>query len=209
MKRFLLATALIAFATAADAQQPQLPAPQQIPRQTPTLPPPTLGSATFVYTATTGAPVRRSGSVTAGTLTWTCSGTTCTIRGPWPQPGVAACAALAREIGRIVSYGRPGAMLNAAQLTQCNGNLSLPPPPSPPPPPPPPAPGIEIATSLVRAEGSPLAHAPPPTGSFTPVDITTSTVRAEGSPEAMAPPTGPFPPIDITTSTVRAEGAPP
>lgn len=199
MKRVLLVTAAIVFGAIAHAQQPQLPPQQQLPHPTPA-PAQTPSTVSFEYVARTGAPVRRSGSVT-----WTCSATSCTIRGSWLQPGVPACAALAAQVGRIVSYGRAGAMLTSQQLAQCNANVpQQQQPPSPPPPPPPPsAPGVEITTSTIRAEGSPDAGAPAP---FAPREITTSTIRAEGSPEASAP--APFTPVEITTSTIRAEGAP-
>lgn len=79
----------------------------------------------FTYTAHTVGPVSRSGAVTAGTLTWSCSGSDCTIRGPWLAPGVPACASLAAQVGPIASYGRPGAMLTPAQLTQCNAGAPV------------------------------------------------------------------------------------
>jgi hypothetical protein len=77
----------------------------------------------YQYVARTEAPALRQGAVTAGPLTWQCQGSACSIGGPWPAPGVAACAALAREIGRIRAYGRQGAMLNAQQLTTCNAGI--------------------------------------------------------------------------------------
>jgi hypothetical protein len=77
----------------------------------------------YQYVARTVAPATRTGAVTAGSLTWQCTGSECRISGPWPAPGVPACAALATQVGRIASYGRSGAMLSAEQLTQCNANL--------------------------------------------------------------------------------------
>lgn len=77
---------------------------------------------THTYTARTAAPAQQTGQVTAGSLTWSCTGSSCTISGPWPRPGVGACAQLAAEVGAISQYGRPGAQLNAAQLDQCNRN---------------------------------------------------------------------------------------
>lgn len=76
---------------------------------------------TYRYTARTAAPVKLAGRVTAQGLTWTCKGTTCVISGPWATPGVPACAALVREVGRIIEYGHPGAQLDASQLATCNG----------------------------------------------------------------------------------------
>lgn len=77
----------------------------------------------YVYTARTAAPAARQGAVVAGSLTWQCQGSACTISGPWPAPGASACAALAREVGRIVEYGRPGRVLDAAGLATCNAGL--------------------------------------------------------------------------------------
>jgi hypothetical protein len=78
----------------------------------------------YQYVARTEAPAARQGAVTAGPLTWQCQGSACTIGGPWPAPGVPACAALAREVGRITAYGRQGAMLNAQQLATCNAGIA-------------------------------------------------------------------------------------
>jgi hypothetical protein len=77
----------------------------------------------FTYIARTAASPAQTGSVTAGALTWTCTTTDCRIEGNWPAPGVSACAALAARVGKIVSYGRDGAMLNDAELGQCNSGL--------------------------------------------------------------------------------------
>lgn len=77
----------------------------------------------YQYIARTAAPAARQGAVTAGNLTWQCQGSVCTIGGPWTAPAAAACAQLAREVGRIVEYGRQGNMLNAAGLTTCNAGI--------------------------------------------------------------------------------------
>jgi hypothetical protein len=79
---------------------------------------------TYDYTARTEAPVRQSGEVRAGALTWRCSGQACTISGPWPNPGEGACAALASQVGRISEYGHPGRRLDAAALGRCNRNVA-------------------------------------------------------------------------------------
>jgi hypothetical protein len=183
-------------------QQPQpLPAPQPIP------PPqrlPTPNIISFEYTARTAAPVRRSGEITAGTLTWSCNGSRCTIRGPWAQPGVSACAALAQQVGTIVSYGRTGAMLSAEQLAQCNAAAPAP-APVPAPTPAPASGGVAITTAGLFAEGAPAAFAPPPV--FVTQNITTRGLSAEGSPDATTP--GAFTPRAITTAPLSAEGAPP
>jgi hypothetical protein len=79
----------------------------------------------YQYVARTEAPAARQGTVTAGSLTWQCQGSVCTISGPWVAPAPAACAQLAREIGRIVSYGREGNMLTSAGLARCNEGIAL------------------------------------------------------------------------------------
>lgn len=79
--------------------------------------------ARYLYVAQTAAPTSREGPVRAGLLIWTCADNECSISGPWSAPGVPACAALAAQVGRIVSYGRAGAMLSEAQLAHCNANL--------------------------------------------------------------------------------------
>lgn len=81
---------------------------------------------TYTYTARTAAPVQQSGDVRAGSITWSCEDRACTVSGPWPQPGVGACAQLAAIVGRVSEYGHPGARLNAAQLEQCNANAARP-----------------------------------------------------------------------------------
>jgi len=81
---------------------------------------------TYNYTARTSAPAMETGQVAAGSLTWSCSGSACTISGPWPTPGVGACAQLATRIGRITEYGHLGARLNASQLERCNESARVP-----------------------------------------------------------------------------------
>lgn len=77
------------------------------------------------YTAVVENRGVRQGVVEANGIRWTCGGDRCTTRGPWPSPGVAACAALARQVGRLTSYGRPGQQLAATELEQCNSGVSL------------------------------------------------------------------------------------
>jgi hypothetical protein len=84
----------------------------------------TTAQPVFHYQATVfDGQVDRSGAVNASGLVWQCQANRCTISGPWPRPGVSACANLARAVGRISSYGHPGAMLNATELAQCNANM--------------------------------------------------------------------------------------
>jgi len=77
-------------------------------------------AATFNYTATTRDEVKKSGVVIASGLSWRCRNKSCTITGPWPTPGIGACASLRKEVGEIVSYGHPGRKLSSTQLVQCN-----------------------------------------------------------------------------------------
>jgi len=81
---------------------------------------------TYNYTARTASGVLQSGQVTAGSLTWSCSGNACRISGPWAQPGVGACAQLAAVVGRITEYGHPASRLNAVQLARCNESAAAP-----------------------------------------------------------------------------------
>lgn len=75
---------------------------------------------TYNYTAKTHETVLKSGPVTAGGLTWNCKGTSCTISGPWPSPGLGACQSLAAVVGKISSYGHPKSRLSSAQIDACN-----------------------------------------------------------------------------------------
>lgn len=194
MFRTLAAALLVATIASAYAQTAQLPPAQQIQRQQPTLPVPQLQIGTYVYTARTAATVRRSGAVTASGINWACQGTSCTVTGPWPQPGVGACAALAREVGRITSYGRQGAVLNAAQLAQCNVSLTSPPPPPPPPPPPAPPP---------PPPPPPSPPPPPPPPAASGVRITTSELSVVGGAETAV---AVAPTASITTSELSVVG---
>lgn len=202
MKAAWLAAALCILPLA-DAGAQQLPLPLPRPQQTPQplprpLPTPAIRPQTYEYTARTAAPVRRNGAVTASSLTWSCSGSACTITGPWLQPGVSTCAALAREVGAIVSYGRNGAVLSAAQIAECNAMATR------PPPAPAPSPGVAITTPRLFAEGHASAFAPAPV--FVPQRITTIGLFAQGSPDSIS--SSPFTPRAITTAPLSAEGAP-
>jgi hypothetical protein len=108
MKHFWLIALIASIATPAAAQQ----------------------SPQYLYTARTEAPATRQGAVRAGVLTWQCQGSACTITGPWPFPIAAGCAQLAREVGRIVSYGREGRMLGAPGLATCNAGIAAVAPPA-------------------------------------------------------------------------------
>lgn len=90
----------------------------------PTLPPgtdpldPTTALTIHTYTARTTRNVTKS--VTAGAIRWECTKNECTNQGPWTSLGIEACRALARLVGPIESFGRPGAQYTPAQVTQCN-----------------------------------------------------------------------------------------
>jgi hypothetical protein len=82
-------------------------------------------AAPYQYTAQTSASAaRRQGTVTAAGIKWNCAGNRCTTAGPWASPGVAACSALAKQVGPIKSYGHPQKRLGAAELAQCNAGVA-------------------------------------------------------------------------------------
>jgi hypothetical protein len=80
----------------------------------------------YQYTAETSTPAIKQGMVLAGGLNWNCTGSRCTISGPWPTPALASCKALASVVGALRSYGHnQGAQLDAAQMAQCNAGLPV------------------------------------------------------------------------------------
>ncbi len=83
-----------------------------------------LVAATYHYTATVDGAARQQGTVTASGLDWQCGGSRCRISGPWSNPGVGACQALAAKVGRITSYGHPGKQLDTEQLASCNQGVN-------------------------------------------------------------------------------------
>jgi hypothetical protein len=88
--------------------------------------PPLVYAVDYDYTAITqAATAAEQGVVKAGGLSWRCKGNRCTIRGPWPTPGMSACRALASKVGHLRSYGHAKAMLNAKQLAQCNSVVAV------------------------------------------------------------------------------------
>lgn len=170
----------------------------------------------YQYVARTEAPATRQGAVTAGPLTWQCQGSACTISGPWPAPGVSACAALAREVGRITAYGRQGNMLGAPALATCNDGIAaaaptlrLPPAatrvgplvvvrPQPTPTPnstPAPTPAPSASNAITTPEfsfivGGPVAPAAPAAPVTTRIDVTQFSFVV-GGPVAPAAPAAP------------------
>ncbi len=81
-------------------------------------------AALNTYFAETLVSAKKQGAVQVGNLKWQCIGTRCTISGPWPNPGVGACQALAQEVGAIKSYGHANKQLTSAELQQCNVGLT-------------------------------------------------------------------------------------
>jgi hypothetical protein len=79
---------------------------------------PTTPLTIHTYTARTTRTVTTS--VTAGAIRWECSKNECTNEGPWTSLGIEACRALARLVGPIEAFGRPGAQYTPAQITECN-----------------------------------------------------------------------------------------
>lgn len=77
----------------------------------------------YDYLARFQSPVRTGGAVVASGISWTCAGQDCRTSGPWPAPGVGACAALAGIEGQIVEYGHPKAQLGPADLKTCNAGV--------------------------------------------------------------------------------------
>lgn len=78
----------------------------------------------YNYTATTQSNSKKQGTVMAGSLKWQCRGNRCTIKGPWPTPGVSSCHKLAQSVGLIKSYGHPGKKLTSGQIQQCNKGIA-------------------------------------------------------------------------------------
>jgi hypothetical protein len=78
-----------------------------------------IKGSTYRYVATTLAPAKRQGSIPAGGVNWNCRRNSCTTLAPWPKPSVSVCAALAREVGRIASFGREGVMFDATGIRLC------------------------------------------------------------------------------------------
>ncbi|MFV2057420.1 MAG: hypothetical protein ACC707_13185, partial [Thiohalomonadales bacterium] len=74
----------------------------------------------YNYTAMLKAATKRKGIINFSGIKWTCRGTQCTARGPWPQPAVKSCNQLAMKVGQITGYGHPGKKLSIGQIVQCN-----------------------------------------------------------------------------------------
>lgn len=83
------------------------------------------GDKQYRYTAVLQARAKHQGTVKAAGIRWKCSGNRCTTRGPWPRPGVRACNALAKQVGRVRSYGHSKKKLSRARIKQCNRGVEV------------------------------------------------------------------------------------
>jgi hypothetical protein len=96
MHRFALALALAAAAGLAHAQ-----------------------GKVYGYEADLAQPARRS-AVTAGGVSWTCTGARCTASGRGGNVSVRGCSELARAVGPIAGYRSEIKTLATADLRECN-----------------------------------------------------------------------------------------
>jgi hypothetical protein len=80
----------------------------------------TASAKIFTYEAKLATPVATAGTMRAGVFNWKCDGDTCTLNAPWEKPAVGQCRALAKQVGRITSYGHDEIVLDAEQLEECN-----------------------------------------------------------------------------------------
>jgi hypothetical protein len=98
----------------AAAQAVPQTAPALQPRLTPAVVP--LGSP---YTAELAEPARTAKFAAAGAQ-WECADRRCRTVAAWPAPTVDACRAVAKSVGRVVSFGSGKTRLTEAQLAECN-----------------------------------------------------------------------------------------
>ena len=153
-------------------------------------------SGQFQYVAETVDTVRQAGPVIASGITWHCKDRSCSVAGPWPVPGIAACQALAAAVGPLRSYGHSSRYLTPDELEQCNrGQQSLAPKPattaaaSPQPEPPTmPLPGIAPGkVSAAPASAGPASTPVLPTG------VTPTPPRPGGAGTGRVPEPGAWP----------------
>lgn len=78
--------------------------------------------AAYIYTARLATTAKVQGNVVATGIGWKCRGNTCTTARTLsdPSPGVKTCNALARQVGKIVSYGHYAQRLTTSELARCN-----------------------------------------------------------------------------------------
>ncbi len=86
--------------------------------------PPLARGDTLAYEAYTEYPVKTSGTVNAGGVSWHCAGFKCQAEG-FGSLGVSQCKALAAKIGYVGSFAWGGSQLSAAQLDACNAGIAM------------------------------------------------------------------------------------
>jgi hypothetical protein len=78
----------------------------------------------YQYTARFEHSLTKTGAIVLGGIKWSCLDRQCVTTGPWPTPGVAACAALANSQQiRITSYGHSKKGLSTSDLETCNKSV--------------------------------------------------------------------------------------
>lgn len=82
-------------------------------------------AASYDYTAETQATARNQGAIAVGNANWKCQGARCTTNVTTSRPAVAACKALAQQVGPIKSYGHTQKQLTSGELERCNAGLVL------------------------------------------------------------------------------------
>jgi hypothetical protein len=82
-----------------------------------------------LFTAQTVAPARRQGAVNVPGGVWRCQASSCTRTGPETLLSVDVCKDLARQVGALNAYSRPGKSLTADELGKCNEGLAAAAPP--------------------------------------------------------------------------------
>ncbi|NOX82451.1 MAG: hypothetical protein GXP06_05600 [Alphaproteobacteria bacterium] len=167
-----------------------------------------LAQSTFNYTAGLKFKTLIKGEVTASSIKWKCTGKACATSGPWPVPGVGACAALAEKVGEIAAYGHPGRKLSVSQLATCNKKaarqpisqtVKL-------------RPQTRQAAPVINTKKKPVRQypdraTPPPSQpqAFEPIRVRTRalTVTGTGALAALAP----FEPVVVRTAPLTVTGA--
>jgi hypothetical protein len=107
--------------------------------------------------AETQAAAKRQGTVNAAGANWQCSGNRCTTSAASAIVTVAACKALAHEVGPLKSYGSSTTRLGGAELDQCNAGAGKPV-----------QPGLGSAAPLAVRPASPASVQPAPASAIPP-----------------------------------------
>jgi len=123
------------FVPAAKADSYSLPTPgrQIIPqKQKPVLgAKPTLSTSVghkpapleYFYTVTTKQKAFRQGTVNLSDAKWLCKGSRCTAKAAWKYPPFKSCEELSHAVGALRSFSRPGVVMSAGHLKQCNAGV--------------------------------------------------------------------------------------